>query len=108
LYGLIGKIRALPGRRDKLISILLEGASAMPGCLSYVIARDPSEPDALWITEVWQSQASHEASLSLPEVQQAISRGRPLIAVFEERFLTEPVGGQGLAQASRAAPEDIP
>ncbi|MFW6096624.1 MAG: antibiotic biosynthesis monooxygenase, partial [Chloroflexota bacterium] len=38
----------------------------------------------------------HQASLSLPSVQQAIERGKLLIAGFGERFETEPVGGVGL------------
>jgi quinol monooxygenase YgiN len=96
MYGLIGKLTAVPGQREALITILLEGVSAMPGCLSYIIARDPSDDDAIWITEVWDSQASHDASLLLPSVQQAIARGRPLIASFAEGIVTEPVGGFGL------------
>ncbi len=96
MYGLIGKMIAVSGQRDALLSILLDGTSGMPGCLSYVIARDPADADALWITEVWDSQASHQASLALPAVQQAIARGRPLIAGFGERVETAPVGGHGL------------
>jgi quinol monooxygenase YgiN len=99
MYGLIGKMNVVSGQRDALIAILLEGVEAMPGCMSYIIAMDPSDTDAIWITEVWDSQASHEASLSLPSVQQAIARGRPLIAGFSERIITEPVGGHGLALA---------
>ena len=30
MYGLIGKMIAAPGKRDELISILLEGVAAMP------------------------------------------------------------------------------
>ncbi len=97
MYGLIARIQATPGQRDTLASILVEGSSAMPGCLSYVVARDPGDPDSLWVTEVWESQASHEASLSLPAVQEAMATGRPLIAQFSERTVTEPVGGYGLA-----------
>ena len=69
----------------------------MPGCLSYVVAKDPSDADAIWVTEVWESQVSHRASLALPSVQQAIALGKPLIAGFGERFETQPVGGHGLA-----------
>lgn len=96
MYGLIGKMKVVPGQRDALIAILLEGTDGMPGCLSYVIAQDPTDADAIWITEVWDSQDSHRASLSLPAVQHAISRGKPLIAGFGERFETRPVGGHGL------------
>lgn len=97
MYGLIGKLMATPGQRDALLAILLEGVAGMPGCLSYIVARDPADADALWITEVWESQASHRASLTLPAVQEAIARGRPLIAAFGDMVETEPVGGHGLA-----------
>jgi quinol monooxygenase YgiN len=96
MYGLIGKIKTTPGGRDALATILLEGTQGMPGCLSYVVAADPGDPDALWVTEVWDSQASHKASLSLPMVQEAIAAGRPLIAGFGERHETTPLGGVGL------------
>ena len=75
----------------------------MPGCLSYVVAQDPTDPDAVWVTEVWESQGSHTASLSLPSVQQAIARGRPLIAGFGERFVTNPVGGHWSARCRLTA-----
>lgn len=91
MYGLIGKIISTPGQRDALTAILIEGIRGMPGCLSYIIAKDLADPNALWITEVWASPASHQASLSLPAVQQAIAKGRPLIAGFGERFETEPI-----------------
>lgn len=99
MYGLIGKMIAAPGQRDALLAILLEGTAAMPGCLSYVIAIDPAEADALWITEVWDDRESHAASLQLPAVQAAIAKGRPLIAGFGPRIETTPMGGQGLAAA---------
>jgi quinol monooxygenase YgiN len=98
MYGLIGKMVAAPGQRDAVIAILLEGIAAMPGCLSYVVATDPGNADAVWITEVWDNEASHAASLKLPAVQAAIAKAKPLIAGFGERFVTAPVGGHGLPQ----------
>jgi quinol monooxygenase YgiN len=99
MYGLIGQMTAVPGQRDALIAILLEGVAGMPGCLSYVVAKDPADENAIWITEVWDSPDSHQASLSLPSVKQAIARGRPLIAGFGKSVVTEPLGGHGLALA---------
>jgi len=99
MYGLIGKITTLPGQRDALIAILLEGTDKMPGCLSYIVAKDPSDENAIWITEVWDSKTMHEASVKLPSVQRAITRGKPLIAGFDNRVVTEPVGGYGLPTA---------
>lgn len=101
MYGLIVRMTAVPGQRDALAAILLEGTSNMPGCLSYVIAQDPADNDALWITEVWDSQASHKASLSLPQVQAAIAKGRPLVAGFGTRIETVPIGGHGLKETTR-------
>lgn len=96
MYGLIGKMLSTPGKRDELIDILLSDISGMPGCLSYIAARDLEDENALWVSEVWQNKEAHEASLSLPSVREAISKGRPMIAGFGERFETEPVGGHGL------------
>ena len=96
MYGLIGKFVAEPGQRDALMNILIEGISGMPGCKSYIVAKDREDPNAIWVTEVWDSQESHSASLTLPSVRKAIEKGRPLIAGFGERFETEPVGGQGI------------
>ena len=96
MFGLIGKMTAVAGKRDELIAILLAGTQTMPGCLSYIVARDSADPDGIWIAEVWDNKASHAASLSLPSVREAIAKGRPLIAGFSNRVETEPVGGHGL------------
>lgn len=97
MYGLIGKMTAVAGKRDELIAILLDGVSEMPGCLSYVVAKDPQAADAIWITEVWADEASHKASLQSPTVKAAIAKGKPMIAGFGDHHATEPVGGHGLA-----------
>lgn len=97
MHGLIGRMKATPGSRAELAAILLDGTGGMPGCLSYVVAEDPEDPDALWITEVWTSAEAHRASLELPSVQEAIRRGRPLIAGFDSQQVTRPLGGVGLA-----------
>jgi quinol monooxygenase YgiN len=96
MYGLIGKMLAAPGKREDLLAIMLEGNGAMPGCISYVIARDPASEDGIWITEVWDSKDSHGASLQLPHVQATIAKAKPIIAGFGEYFATEPLGGIGL------------
>jgi len=91
-FGLIGHIRVQPGRRAELAAILAEGSGEMPGCLAYVVAEDLSDPDGLWVTEVWRDRAAHRASLELPSVQEAIGRGRPLIVEFDAFHETRPIG----------------
>jgi quinol monooxygenase YgiN len=99
MYGLIGQFKTQPGQRDALVSILLENVEGMPGCISYVVALDPKDADAIWITEVWADEADHKASLKLPSVKDAISRAMPLIAGFGMHQPTQPVGGTGIAAA---------
>lgn len=95
MYGLIGKMIAADGQRDALLAILLE-VEPMAGCLSYIVAKDPAEPNAIWVTEVWDSKENHQGSLKLPSVQAAITRARPLIAGFGQHVEVEPLGGLGL------------
>lgn len=96
MYGLIGQMLASPGKREALIAVLMENGDAMPGCLSYIIARDTDNADAIWVSEVWDSVESHRASLDLDRVKAAIAKARPIIAGFGHRFETEPIGGIGL------------
>lgn len=96
MYGLIGRMLAASGKREQLLGIMRDGMGDMPGCLSYVIARDPQSEDGIWITEVWDSKDNHAASLQLPQVQATIALARPIIAGFAERFETEPLGGIGV------------
>jgi quinol monooxygenase YgiN len=71
----------------------------MPGCLSYVIAKDSTDENTIWVTEVWESRTSHDASLLLPAVKAAIVKAKPIVAAIDNSVVTIPVGGHGLAQA---------
>jgi quinol monooxygenase YgiN len=96
MFGLIGKMTVAAGQRETVIEHLLAGTGAMPGCLSYIVARDTEDADGIWITEVWDSESHHRASLSLSAVRDAISKVRPLITGFSHRTVTDPAGGVGL------------
>jgi len=96
MYGLINKLNAVPGKRAELSAILLDASGGMAGCQSYIIAEDAKDPDALWVTEVWDSKESHMASLQTPSVKAAIAKGRPFVAGFGNQTETKPLGGHGL------------
>lgn len=101
MYGLFGKFTAQPGKRDELATILLEAANglrALEGCYLYVVNTDPADPDALWVNEVWRSQADHQASLSLEVTQTLIAAARPMIAGMSDRHEVTPLGGKGLPE----------
>ena len=96
MWGMIAKITLLPGKRDEMIQILKESAADMPGCLSYVVAKDAAQENIIWVTEVWDSMSSHDASLSLPAVKNAIPLGKAIVSNFERIAVTSPVWGVGL------------
>jgi quinol monooxygenase YgiN len=95
MWGMIAKITLLPGRRDEMIDILKESAADLPGCVSYTVAKDAADENTLWVTEVWDSMASHDASLSLPRVKNAIPLGKAIVLNFERIAVTNPVWGAG-------------
>ena len=100
MYGLIAKLTAVSGKRDELIKILKEGTNAMPGCYSYILAKDAVDENAIWVTEIWDRAASHDASLTLPAVKDSIAQAKPLVAGFERVAVTNPVGGVGFPSSS--------
>ena len=100
MYGLIVKLTAVTGKREELIRILKESSADMPGCYSYVVAKDAGDENVIWVTEVWDSQASHDASLALPVVKNAIPQSKPLVLAFDKIAVTTPVGGIGVGSAS--------
>jgi len=59
------------------------------------VARDAVDENILWVTEIWDSETSHDASLSLPAVKDTMAQAKPLVADFEKVAVTNPVGGLG-------------
>lgn len=81
-YGLYGKLQAKAGMGEKLAHILLQAAelvSTAKGCQLYFISLDKSEPDSVWITEAWDSEIDHDASLNTPGVRELIGQAMPLL-----------------------------
>ena len=103
-YGLCGIMKAQPGQRDALLDVLLDAADPvanLPGCEVWIVNTMPDDPDAIWVTEVWRSEADHATSLAGDDVRAIIARARPLMAGFGARFTLEPVGGKGLIDPAR-------
>jgi quinol monooxygenase YgiN len=99
MYGLIVKLTTAPGKREEMIRILKDSAVDMPGCFSYVVAKDSGDENAIWVTEVWDSAASHDASLSLQAVRDAIPQAKQIVSGFDKVAVTNPVWGTGLRSA---------
>jgi quinol monooxygenase YgiN/mannose-6-phosphate isomerase-like protein (cupin superfamily) len=91
------KATAKPGQADALAERLLavaEQLRAVPGCELYLINRAPDDPDAVWVTEVWRSQAELDGALAAADKEQM----REVLELTEgqfERIDVTPVGGVG-------------
>lgn len=97
-YGCYVKFTAQPEQRDVLVEHLLSAAAIIEkiaGCELYIINTSPTEPESVWVTEVWRSQQEHDASLTIEGAQAAIKHVLPLLAGSPEKTDLLPVGGKG-------------
>lgn len=98
-FGMFGKITTEDNKRDELVAILLEAAEAMNTlneCEVYIVSVKVEQPNTIWVTEIWQNELAHQASLKLDAVKTLIQRGRPLIVGMETIETFVPLGGKGL------------
>ncbi len=95
------KFTAQPGRGEELVGLLLRAAESLrdaPGCELYVVNRSATDPDEIWVTELWLSQESLDASLerlATEEGRAQIAEVMALLSGPPERTDLEPLGGVG-------------
>jgi quinol monooxygenase YgiN/mannose-6-phosphate isomerase-like protein (cupin superfamily) len=101
------KFTAQPGRGDALAQRLSHAAHSLadtPGCELYVINRSPSDPDVVWVTELWLSQDALDASLEQlrgEDAQAQLAELKALLAGPPERVDVTPLGGVGYLAGGR-------
>lgn len=90
----VGTLGTLPGKRDELIAHLTRRSDALRGvgCLAYEVGANDDEPDTVFVVELWESAAAHQASLALDEVQASIAAARPLLSGVFGGFKFDVVG----------------
>jgi quinol monooxygenase YgiN/mannose-6-phosphate isomerase-like protein (cupin superfamily) len=98
--GRYAKAIAKPGQADALAERLLKVAEALravPGCELYIINRSPDDPNAVWVTELWTSQADLDAALEATDEAQI----REVLELTDgfERIDLVPLGGVGARDA---------
>jgi quinol monooxygenase YgiN len=102
-----GRLGAKEGSRDALAANLLRAAGALnavPACRLYVVSTTPSDPNGVWVTEIWDSAEDHAASLKHPETQKLIAETMPLIAELPQRGPSLSVLGGKAALSSLERP----
>jgi quinol monooxygenase YgiN len=92
-----GKATALEGRGQELAEVLLAAAAELdadPGCLLYLINRQAGEPDVIWVTELWRSQADLDASLERIRGSEGVAAAMALVEDWQMIEL-DLLGGKG-------------
>ena len=93
------QLKAREGQRDALVEHMLGAAQLLvdvPGCELYLINTSATDADAVWVTEVWSTQAELDASLTIESVKASVEQVLPLLAGPPDRIDILPVGGKGL------------
>ncbi|WP_026897030.1 putative quinol monooxygenase [Daejeonella oryzae] len=81
-YLLHGKLQAQTGHALELTSILIEASALLlvaKGCKMYVVSKDSNKPDAVFITEIWDSKEDHDNSLKVEGVRELIMKAMPIL-----------------------------
>ncbi|WP_201714721.1 putative quinol monooxygenase [Rossellomorea arthrocnemi] len=99
-FSLFGKFIIQEGERDTMVDLLLEAADSMKNldeCEIYLVNISESEPNAVYVYEVWRNENAHQASLTLETTQTLIRRAKPIIAGMERVSTLEAMGGKGIS-----------
>lgn len=91
MYGIINRFTAHPGKRDELIAAMTSDAGSMEGCHSFVVAHDATDPDVMWLTEIWENKDFWQAPVNRPGVKASIAVAIPLVKDWGTTVETEVV-----------------
>lgn len=94
-FGMNRTFTTLPGKRDAFVAALIDGFQDMPGCRSFIVAKDVANQDTVWVTEVWQSEEIREQVLTSPRIKAATAVAKQYLDRRDLKATTIPVGGQG-------------
>jgi quinol monooxygenase YgiN len=87
MFSVYGRMTALPGRRDEVVAVLLDGFRASGGgLLSYSINTALDDPNTVWLTQLWIDKEAHDTTTRSEPVAAVSSRIPPLLAGPPEGF----------------------
>ena len=91
------KAVAKKGRGGDVAAALLTAADTLaddPGCELYLINRQADQPETIWVTEVWRSQADLDAARDRIRGSAGVAEVLEMVDSFETVEL-ELLGGKG-------------
>jgi len=90
MFGICGKMKIQPGRRDEVIDLIREAVSTVgggSGLIAYNVFVTHEDPDTILETELWTDQAAHDTWISGP--------ARPLAAKIDALLAEPPTAWPG-------------
>ena len=93
---------AAPGQGDTLARVMLDVAHSLEGtegCRLYAISRAVDDGDAIWVTELWDSQDAIDSSLAALATEAGRTRMGEVMALLSappQRTDLQPLGGVGV------------
>ena len=80
-YANDGTLKAIAGKRDEVVAILLRPKPEMAsiGCLAYDVGINDDSPCTVYVSELWTSKQAHADSLQLESVRVAIAEAMPML-----------------------------
>jgi quinol monooxygenase YgiN len=92
MYLLHGKVTSKKGYADEVANILLQASrivSTVKGCRLYVVSKDQSDLNAVYVTAIWENKKDHDNSLKLEGIKELMLRVMPIL-------VEQPTKGQEL------------
>lgn len=74
-YGLLTAFYTHPGEKDNLVKILIEAAEALDDyntCIQYIVSESETEPDTVFVSEIWVDKGHHAASLDTQQYKKQL------------------------------------
>lgn len=98
LHALYTQFKALPTKGGILAAILQRACAIVSearGCQLYIINREVSNEDNIWVTELWDTAEDHAISLTLDGCKELIAEAMPLLAGRPEQIVLKAISGKG-------------
>jgi quinol monooxygenase YgiN len=96
-FALLNRLTTKPGRRDRVVEILLESGKLFDdnlACRLYLVAESADDPNVIWVADLWTSEEEHTDALKAPEMQPFVEECMPLLKGMPEQIRVLPVGGK--------------
>jgi len=93
------KIPAAPGKGNELAAAMefaLENVRHESGTRYYILHADASNPDVLWMYELYDSQADLDAHMGSDWFKELTGKIMPLVGGAPEFHSLRPLGGKGI------------